>query len=219
MPRKNTQHAVGDFYSNREEWANTITHAFGILVSAIGVVILLATTWSRDDGWRFGSVVIYSVSLIALFSASTLYHGTRHLRRKRLWRRLDHAVIYVVIAGTYTPFLLVHLRTTLGWTLFVVVWLLALFGVVFKLLFTGYFDRLTTFAYVVMGWLAILALRQLSAVIETAGLWLLFAGGIVYTLGVVFFMWKRIPYNHALWHLFVLGGSVCHYLAILLYVI
>lgn len=203
------------FYTVKEEIANSVTHAIGAVLSAAGLILLVTLAAIYGDVWRIVSFTVYGLSLFLLYLASTLYHTVRRPRLKRIMRTLDHASIYLLIAGTYTPFLLVHMRDTIGWTMLAVVWGMALLGILFKTFFTGRFEAPATAAYVVMGWLAIIAYREMMDALPPGGIFLIFAGGITYTLGVVFYAWQKLPYNHAIWHLFVLGGSLFHFFAIL----
>jgi hemolysin III len=160
---------------------------------------------------------VYGVALVLTYAASTLYHNARHPRWRRLFRILDHAAIYLLIAGTYTPVVLAYLAGFWGWMLLGAVWVLAVVGVVFKLFFTGRHERLALALYLGMGWLALVAVRPLLVAAPLPAVLLLVAGGLFYTAGVVFYRWERLPYHHAVWHLFVLGGSVCHFIAVAAY--
>jgi len=206
-------------YSLGEEIANSITHGVGAGLSVAGLTLLVVLAVLYGDGRRIVSFSIYGSTLIIMYLASTLYHSFQHPRVKQVFRIIDHASIYLLIAGTYTPFLLVGMRGNWGWTLLVVIWGLALLGIGFKALFTHRFQKLSTLAYVLMGWLCVIASREALNSIPTGALIWLAIGGVVYTVGVVFYAWKKLPYNHAIWHLFVLGGSACHYFAILLYLL
>jgi len=198
-----------------EEIANAITHGIGLLLSVAGFVVLLVLAALRGTAWHIVACSIYGATLICLYTASTLYHAVVSPRVKRALRIFDHSAIYLLIAGTYTPFLLVSLRGPWGWSLFGVIWGLALAGVLFKFWFVERFAILSTVVYVAMGWLVVIAAKPvITHVPATALLWL-FAGGLAYTGGVIFFAAKRIPYSHAIWHIFVLAGSICHYFAIL----
>ncbi|MCP5163316.1 MAG: hemolysin III family protein [Hahellaceae bacterium] len=205
-------------YSPKEELANSLTHGLGAALSIIGLVLLLVNADTQEDTWRIVSFSIFGSSLFLLYLASTLYHSFRSEALKKIFKTLDHCAIYLLIAGSYTPFLLVKLREGPGWTLFVVVWLIALAGIILKLLFQHRFKALRVATYLVMGWLVVMASNSLMSNIEAGGLWLLLAGGLAYTVGVVFYLGHKIPYNHAIWHLFVLGGSICHYFAVYFYV-
>jgi hemolysin III len=198
-----------------EEVANTITHGIGLLLSVVGFVVLLVLAALRGTAWHIVACSIYGATLICLYTASTLYHAAISPRVKRALRIFDHSAIYLLIAGTYTPFLLVSLRGPWGWSLFGVIWGLALAGVLFKFWFVERFVILSTAVYIAMGWLVVIAAKPvITHVPFTALIWLL-AGGLAYTGGVIFFAAKRIPYSHAIWHLFVLAGSICHYFAVL----
>ena len=198
-----------------EEVANTITHGIGLLLSIVGFVVLLVLAALRGTAWHIVACSIYGATLICLYTASTLYHAVISPRVKRALRIFDHSAIYLLIAGTYTPFLPVSLRGPWGWSLFGVIWGLALAGVLFKFWFVERFMILSTAVYIAMGWLVVIAAKPvITHVPFTALIWLL-AGGLAYTGGVIFFAAKRIPYSHAIWHLFVLAGSICHYFAVL----
>lgn len=205
---------INEFYTRGEEIANGITHGIGAALSIAALVILVVLAALYGTAWHVASFTVYGASLILLFTASTLYHSIQHPRLRPILRRLDHASIYVLIAGTYTPFALVSLRGPWGWSLFGVVWGIAVLGIIFKVLFINRLEVLSTLAYIGMGWLSLIAYRQMLANIPPDGVTLLIAGGVVYTLGVLFYAVQRLPYNHAVWHLFVLGGSVCHFFAV-----
>lgn len=198
-----------------EELANTITHGIGLALSIAGFVVLLVLAAVRGSPRHIVSCAVYGATLVCLYAASTLYHGIPSPRRKRALRIFDHCAIYLLIAGTYTPFLLVNLRGGWGWSLLGIVWGFAMAGIVFKFGFVDHFPFLSTVIYLLMGWLAVIALKPLLAAVPASGLLWLLAGGLLYTLGVVFYAWKRLPYNHVIWHLFVLAGSTCHYVAVL----
>ena len=198
-----------------EELGNTITHGIGLVLSLTGFVILLILAVTHGSVWHIVSCAVYGTTLVCLYSASTLYHGIPSPRLKRALKIFDHSAIYLLIAGTYTPFLLVNLRGGWGWSLFGVVWGLALAGILLKFWFVDHFQILSTTVYLLMGWLAVIAVRPLLEMVPTAGLLWLLAGGFFYTIGVVFYAWKRIPYNHVIWHVFVMAGSTCHYFAVL----
>jgi hemolysin III len=203
-----------------EEIANSITHGLGLALSLAAVPLLLLVALGAHDTWRTVAAIVYSTTLVLLYGASTFYHALPGARTKEVFQRLDHAAIYLLIAGTYTPFVLVPLRGTAGWILFGIVWTLAVLGVTVKGVFGAQrLKRISTIVYVLMGWLVIGALKPLIAGVPSAGLWLLIAGGLCYTLGVVFFVWERLKYSHAIWHLFVLGGSVAHFCAVYWYVL
>jgi hemolysin III len=203
----------------KEETVNALTHGLGALLSLGGLVVLVVMASLHGDAWHIVSCSIYGFTLVLLFSSSTLYHSFRSQRVKHIFRIIDHASIYLLIAGTYTPFVLVNLRGRWGWSLFGVIWGLALAGIVFQIFFVSRFRLVQTMIYLAMGWLVVIAIKPLFMHVSRLGLlWLLF-GGLCYTVGAVFYLWKKLPYHHAVWHLFVLGGSVCHYFAILFYVL
>ncbi len=202
------------FYSVQEEIANSVTHGVGAGLAIAGLAVLVVLAVRYGDPWQIVSVSIFGASLVILYSASTLYHAVQQPRLKSVLRKLDHASIYLLIAGTYTPFLLISLRGPTGWTLLAVVWIMATLGVLWKMFFTGRFEVIATIVYILMGWMGVVAVRDMLANVPPAGILFLFAGGIVYTLGVIFYAIEKIPYNHAVWHLFVLGGSICHFAAV-----
>ncbi|MCG9575920.1 hemolysin III family protein [Vibrio tubiashii] len=206
-------------YSTKEEFANTLTHALGMVLSIVGLVLLLLkSTENNADTLTITSMSIYGSSMIVLFLASTLYHAIPYKRAKRALKTFDHCAIYLLIAGSYTPFLLVSLRTPLAIGLMVVIWSIALFGIIMKLAFVYRFKKLSLVTYLTMGWLSLIVIYQLAMNLSAGGLTLLAAGGVIYSLGVIFYVAKRIPYNHAIWHGFVLAGCACHFFAIYLYV-
>lgn len=201
-----------------EEIANALTHGVGLLASIVGLPFLVIAAMQHGERAAVIGSSVFGATLIALYAASTFYHAVPHPELKRKLRVVDHAAIYLLIAGTYTPFTLGVLRGAWGWTLFGIVWTLAAIGVTFKVIFGGgKFARLSTAVYVGMGWVAIIAVKPLVQSLQHAGLILLVAGGLLYTGGVVFYVDKRRSWTHPVWHLFVLGGSVCHYFAVLLY--
>lgn len=205
-------------YSCGEELAHALTHGLGMVGAAVGLVLLVLFSVARGDAWHIVSFTIFGVTLLLLYAASTVYHSVRAERWKHWLQKLDHAAIFLLIAGTYTPFLLAELRNPLGWTLLGIVWGLCTAGAVFQLFLAGRFRIATTLAYVFLGWLVVIAVKPLLAVVPSGAMWLLLAGGLSYTVGVVFYLWRRLRYNHAVWHTFVLGGSTCHFLAVLLLV-
>lgn len=202
-------------YTVGEEIANSATHGLGILLSIAGLAVLVTLAALRSDAWAVVGAAIFGASLILLYSTSTLYHSFRNEALKRFLRKCDHAAIFILIAGSYTPFMLVNLRGPWGWSLFGVVWGLALAGVALKFWFTGRFKLLSTLLYIGMGWLIVIALKPMLASVTPAGMWLLLAGGLCYTGGAAFYMMKKLPYHHAIWHGFVMAGSICHYFAIM----
>lgn len=206
-------------YSNwKEELANAITHGIGFILSIPALVMLIIISIDRGTPWHIVSFSIFGASMILLYLFSTLLHSFKPSKAKNLFAVLDHSAIYILIAGTYTPFMLVSVRGALGWTLFGIVWGLAVAGVVFKCYFVDRYQVVSTLFYLVMGWLVIIAVKPLYFSLSGAGFSLLLAGGILYSIGAIFYVWNKLPYNHAIWHLFVLAGSGCMYFCILLYV-
>ena len=201
-----------------EEQLNAMSHAIGALLGIAGLVLLIVSNTDKSN-WSLFSVIVYGISIIVLFTASTLYHAIRGEKRKHYFRIVDHIGIYFLIAGTYTPVLLITLEHSLGWTLFWVIWGIASFGVVLKLFFTGQFEVLSTLLYLVMGWLIVFDFSNLSEAIGSDGVLWFFAGGMFYTVGILFYALQRIPYNHVIWHMFVLAGAICHFFMILFHVI
>lgn len=202
-----------------EEIANSVTHGVGALLSLAGMVFLLLRAAPVGNAVHLASVAVYGASLFLLHLSSTLYHALHAPRAKRVFWVFDHAAIYLLIAGTYTPFLLISLWGAWGLTLMIAIWALAIIGVVFKSLFIGRLRRASVALYIVMGWLIVVAARELWLNVPLQAVALVAAGGLLYTGGVFFYSWKRLPYGHMIWHLFVLGGSACHYFAILLYLL
>jgi hemolysin III len=202
-------------YSPGEEIAHSVTAALGVVAMLIGIPWLIALAAARGGAWRLAGAIAFGTGALMMFGTSTLYHAARRPEVKAVLRRLDHSAIYVLIAGTYTPFTIGVVRGSFGWTLLGVVWGLAILGVVAKM--AGGLLRipmLSTLLYVVIGWIGIVAFKQLSENLTSAQFAWVVAGGLCYTLGVPFYLWKRQPYAHAVWHLFVLGGVACHFVAI-----
>ena len=208
---------VGRPHSTGEEIANAVTHGLGLLASLLGIPVLLRTAAAGNDSALLIATGIFGATLVGLYATSTLYHALPPSRAKRICRVLDHSAIYLLIAGTYTPFAVGVLRGGWGWGLLDVIWVLAVFGIVFKALGGLRFPRLSTVFYLGMGWLAVLVLRPLAEAISLQGLAWVVGGGLLYTAGVLFYVWERPRYNHMVWHLFVLGGSACHFFAVLWY--
>lgn len=200
-----------------ERW-NAITHGLGALLGVVGLILLIISD-NNTTPYSLFSVIVYGLSLIVLFTASTVYHAVRNEKQRHVFRIIDHISIYFLIAGTYTPVVLIALAYSLGFTLFWVVWGIAAMGLVLKLFFTGKFELLSTLLYLVMGWLIVFDYSNLSKAIGDEGILLLFAGGMAYTVGIVFYLIDRIPYNHIIWHLFVLLGAICHFFMIFFFVI
>lgn len=202
-----------------EEVMNAVTHGIGTLLAVAGLVLLTVLAYLHGDIWHIVSFSIYGTTLVLLYLASTLYHSFTNEKVKRIFKILDHSAIYLLIAGTYTPFTLVPLHGVLGWTVFGVVWGLAIIGIVLKVFFAGRFNIVSTMCYLGMGWFIVVAIKPLLATVPALGMSWLFIGGLFYSLGSIFYLWKRIPYNHAIWHLFVLAGSVSHFIAVFFYVL
>ena len=201
-----------------EEQLNAASHAIGALLGIAGLVLLIVYNSNKTD-WSLFSVIVYGISIIVLFTASTLYHFVKSDKRKHYFRIIDHISIYILIAGTYTPVLLIGLEDSLGWPLFWVVWGIAAFGVILKLFFTGRFETFSVLLYLAMGWLVVFDFAQLNEVIGSYGILFLFAGGLAYTGGIIFYTIEKIPYNHVIWHLFVLAGAVFHFFMVFGYII
>ncbi|MFD0674046.1 hemolysin III family protein [Cohnella sp. GCM10027633] len=206
-------------YTRREEAVNAITHGLGTALSIAGLTLLIVFASLKGTAWHVVSFTVYGITMLLLYTASTLVHAFPEGKAKDVFETLDHSCIYLFIAGTYTPLLLVTLRSPLGWTLFGIVWGLAVAGVVFKAFFTKKFLVLSTLFYVFMGWIILFAWHPLQALLQPGGIRLLVIGGVLYTVGSVFYIWRGFPHHHAVWHLFVLAGSVVHFFAILLYVL
>jgi hemolysin III len=206
-------------YSFLEEVFNSITHGFGALISIAGLVLLVVFSSIYGSTNHIVSCTIFGFTLVLLYTASTLYHSFQKPRLKNLFRIFDHSCIYILIAGTYTPFMLVTIRGVLGWSIFALVWSLTVIGVLFKVFFVHRFNIVSTITYILMGWIIIFAIKPLFQTLPESGIVLLICGGLAYTLGTVFYIWNRLPFNHAIWHFFVLTGSVCHFFAVMFYVI
>lgn len=203
----------------RGERLNSLTHLVGAVFALFGLVALIVTTSLRGDPWKITSVAVYGVSLLLLFTFSTLYHSLRRGRAKDVLRKFDYCAIYLLIAGSYTPFALVTLRGAWGWTLFGLVWGLALIGILQELLFARGARVLSLVIYLLMGWSALIAIEPLMQALPGNGLTLVVAGGVIYTLGIVFYILdEKLTYGHSVWHLFVLGGSAAHFAAVYYYV-
>lgn len=213
-----TAHQTAGFYLPQEERINIISHAIGLFCSVVALVLLINRGIAYGSVWHLVSFTIYGLSLIILFAASTLYHGASRPVLRRWLRIIDHAAIYVLIAGTYTPLALVTLGDTTGWIIFYIVWGLALIGIILKLFFTGKFNKTSTLMYVCMGWVIVFVLKPLIETLPPAGLFWLVFGGLAYTLGAILYSIKKMPFNHATFHMFVLLGGSCHFLAIYFYV-
>ncbi len=208
---------LNHYYSKKEERLNIITHAFGLLLSFIALTFLIIKSLNYQGFWKPASLIIYGLSLIILYAASTLYHLATETSKRRILNIFDHSAIYILIAGTYTPFTIIALEGVLGWIIFAITWIFAFVGIVLKLFFTGRFDKLSTAMYLLMGWQIVFVIDALMQNINPKGLQLLLAGGIFYTLGAVFYSIKRINYNHAIFHVFVVLGSFCHFFTVFYY--
>ena len=206
-------------HTRGEEIANSLTHGAGTLLAIGGLVVLIIFAALYGNAWHIVSCSIFGAALILLYLSSTLYHAIQHPGAKSILRILDHSAILLLIAGTYTPITLISLRGPWGWTLFGVVWGLAIIGILIETTRLRRHRSWLIGLYVVMGWAVVAAVKPMMHSMDSGGLWLLLAGGLAYTGGIAFYLWNRLPYNHAVWHLFVLAGSVFHYFAVLLYII
>lgn len=200
-----------------EELACSISHGLGLIASLAALPVLVAGAIERQDPWQVVGGGVFGAMLVLLYAASTIYHALPPSKHKSLWRVLDHSAIYLLIAGTYTPFTLGALRGPWGWALLVAIWVLAVGGIVFKTTLGFKYPKTSAAFYLVMGWLVLIAIEPLTTHVPTAGVLWLLAGGVSYSLGVIFFAWHRLRYAHLVWHLFVIAGSVCHFFAVLLY--
>jgi len=208
-----------NFYSPIEEKINIITHAGGFVLSLAAMLLLLMRASLYGTAWHVVSAGIFGASLLGLYAASTFYHSARKPALRKKLRVLDHASIYILIAGTYTPFTLLSLQGSTGWIIFGVSWGLATIGIVLKLFFTGRFDILSTLMYVFMGWVIVFAIKPLINSLSSEGLYWLVAGGLAYTIGAIVYSIKKIGFNHAIFHVFVLMGSICHFISVYFYVL
>ena len=204
-------------YTATEERLNVITHGFGFMMALIGSMVLLIRGLQEGIHLRFISYLIYCFGLLTLYLASTLYHSAKVPERKKHLNVFDHSAIYVLIAGTYTPIALLSMKGIWGWMIFFIIWILAAAGVVLKFHFTGRYSKISTATYVLMGWVILIAIKPLINCMATDGLFWLLAGGIFYTIGAFLYQRKSMEYNHAIFHVFVLLGSLCHYIVILNY--
>ncbi len=202
-------------YTTGEEIMNGITHGIGTGLSIAGLVILVVLAALYGDPWHIVSFSIFGATLIVLYSASTLYHSISNPRAKTILKKLDHSAIFLLIAGTYTPFVLVSIRGAWGWSIFGVIWALALFGITMKFISVFRYQKLAVVLYLFMGWLGVIAIKEIVGAISTPSLVLLVAGGLSYTTGVIFYALRKMPFNHGIWHIFVLGGSVSHFFSVL----
>lgn len=206
-------------YSLIEEVFNSITHGVGIIISIAALIIMVFFSSRYGNATHIVSSAIFGLALLLLYTASTLYHSFQKPKIKHTFKIIDHSCIYILIAGTYTPFMLVTLRGTLGWAIFSIVWSLTVFGILFKVFFINRFKIISTIAYILMGWLIIFAINPLYQSLPGSAIVWLVSGGLIYTLGTIFYAWDKLPFNHAIWHSFVLAGSLCHFFAIMFYVV
>ncbi|TVZ56217.1 hemolysin III [Lutibacter sp. Hel_I_33_5] len=211
---KNTIHR----YSKKEEYFNVLTHAFGLGLGILAFPFLVYKSFQFDGFWKPFSFIVYGLSIIILYAASTFYHASKEDKKRRKLNIFDHAAIYVLIAGTYTPFTLIILEGRLGWILFIATWIFAFIGIILKLFFTGRYDKLSTAMYLLMGWQVIFAIKPLLANFFEDGVFWLFLGGIFYTIGAILYSIKKLSYNHAIFHVFVLLGSLAHFISIYFYI-
>ena len=195
--------------------ANSITHGVGVGLSVAGLVLLIIRAVKLGSGWHLAGFLVFGISLLLLYSSSTIYHSFANKPWKGIFQRLDHAMIYFLIAGTYTPYLLIVSRTTLGWTIFGIIWGLSIGGLILKLAFSKKFEKPTVWLYLLMGWAGMVVFFQARTELSTLSVIFLILGGVSYTAGLVFYKWEKLPFGHAIWHLFVLGGSIFHYFSIM----
>lgn len=205
--------------SHIEELFNSITHGIGVGLSAVGLIWMIVIAVKSGDVKRVVSFSVYGASLFLLYLASTLYHGVRSVRAKHMLRICDHASIYLLIAGTYTPFCVISMPHFWGYLLMAILWPLAISGIVFKIFWVDRYNIVSTFIYLLMGWIALIAIKPFFQSLSPSACLLVALGGFMYTFGVIFYIVERIPFNHVIWHLFVLSGSMCHFLAIFWYVL
>jgi len=207
------------FYHPTEEKLNVISHGFGLVLSIIALVLLVSYSISDGRVWQIISLSIYGASLVIMYTASTLYHYIQEPKLRYKLNIFDHAAIYVLIAGSYTPFTLNVMQGTLGWALFVTVWTIAIIGITLKLFFTGKYGKISTIAYILMGWLGVFGLKSLYEALPIEGVIWLLAGGLSYTIGAILYSLRGVKFNHAIFHVFVLIGSFCHFMSVFLYVL
>lgn len=206
-------------FTKREEIAHAITHGIGALLSIAGLVLLIVFSSFSGNPWKIVSVTIFGVTMLLMYISSTVVHSLPEGKWKDIFQIFDHSSIYLFIAGTYTPFLLVHIRSNIAWILFGIIWGIAIVGILFKVFFVKKFLVLSTMFYILMGWLIVLVWGPLTETIHSNGIMLLIIGGVIYTVGAVFYMWRKIPYHHVIWHLFVIAGSMFHFFAVFYYII
>jgi len=206
-------------YSDKEERFNTISHGIGLILSLPAMVLLIVYSSIYGNVWQIVSFSIYGLSLVTLYLASTLYHGARNGSLKEKLNVFDHSAIYILIAGTYTPYLLVTLRGTWGWSLFGIIWSMALIGIFFKIISKKRNKVVSAITYILMGWVVVVAIKPLIANLSIEGLWWLMAGGLSYTVGAIIYTFKKMPNHHGIFHIFVLAGSIAHWISIFFYVL
>ena len=206
-------------YTFKEEIANSVTHGIGAALSITGLIVLVSFAAIKGDAWRVVSFSVYGGTMVVLYLISAIYHGFQAPKVKHVFHVLDHTAIYFLIAGTYTPFALVNLRGGWGWSLFGIIWGLAAAGILFKIFWFGRLRILSIAIYLIMGWIVIIVIKPILVNIPIGGLIWLLVGGCIYTFGIAFYVWKKLPYHHAIWHLFVMAGSICHFFAMLFYVL
>lgn len=209
-----TEHA-GRIYTAGEELVHSITHGIGVLIGIAVLVLLVVFSVLRGSVWEVVSCSVFGATFILLYLGSTLYHAVRNPRAKRVLKAVDHSAIYLLIAGSYTPYALAPLRGTLGWSIFGAIWGCALLGIFFKAFFTGRFKAVSLASYLFMGWFCLIAVKPLYINLNSSGFIFLALGGVCYSIGAVFYAWKSLKWSHAVWHLFVLAGSVCHFFSVL----
>lgn len=202
-------------FSKGEEITNAILHGIGLGLAIAALVVLIVFASFHGDAWHITSFAIYGSTLVILYLSSTLYHSFPVGKLKNIFEILDHSSIYLLIAGTYTPLTLISLRGTLGWTIFGIIWGIAVIGVIFKVFWVKKFVVFSTLLYIVMGWIIVFVIKPLIVLIPKNSLVFLVMGGIFYTVGTIFYIWRKMKYHHAIWHLFVLAGSICHFFTIL----
>lgn len=210
-------HSVDE--SPMEALANSMTHALGVILSMTALILMTYQSKLQNNDLKIFVSVLYGSTLIIMYSSSTIYHLFRNPRLRHYMRIMDHSSIYLLIAGTYTPLVLISLHGKLGLTLFIIIWSIAVFGVIFKLFFVHRFEIVSTILYLAMGWLAIVAIEPIIKALPGAAIAWIVAGGLSYSIGVIFYLWKKLPFSHTIWHLFVLAGSLCHFIAVFFYII
>ncbi|MHB1627830.1 MAG: PAQR family membrane homeostasis protein TrhA [Bacilli bacterium] len=206
-------------FTGKQEFANAVSHALGIAFSLAALAALIILSTQHANAWHVVTFTIYGFTMLLLYTCSTLLHSLPQGRAKNVFEILDHSAIYLFIAGTYTPILLIVVRGWEGWTLLCVVWAIAAAGIVFKAFYVKEFMLLSTIGYVLIGWLAVLVINPIIHALPLPGILYLFSGGLFYTLGSIFYVWRKLTYHHAIWHLFVLAGSICHFILIIVYVL